>query len=601
MLACTRSAAIRCVALAPMLAIAVACTDDPVRPNRLATKPGGAAAGINNPQPSPLGPPTSVGIQLVAEGLTSPVLVVPVNDGTGRLFIIDQIGLIRIVTRDGTLLPQPFLDIRSKIVPLSQTATDERGLLGLAFHPQYATNGRFFVYYSAPLRPGAPTGFNTTATFAEYRVSSDPNRADPGSERIFLQIDKPQANHNGGTIAFGPADGFLYISIGDGGGRDDVQLGHVDDWYAANPGGNGQDITQNLLGNILRIDVDHGSPYGIPSDNPFVDGPGLDEIWAYGFRNPYRCAFDPRPPHTLLCQDAGQELWEEVSVVVRRGNYGWNVKEGTSCFNARAAFHPLESCPDVDPTTGEPLRDPVIQFANSKNQDFPGLSFTVVGGNVYRGSRLPELAGHYIFGGATASFTAFDGRVFAATPTSGGLWPMQELLFDGQRLRRFVLGFGQDLAGEVYVETRETGAAVGTTGKVWRLGSPSPHGEDPVLTARLSPENEAPACTSGRASGTATIRFVGPTTIEFLVEIANPQQENFTAGHIHVGQPGVAGPIVVPLYSGADHSLNIRAQGQLTLTPDLADAIRSNPAAYYVNFHTTACPGGAARGQLTGP
>lgn len=597
MLACIRSSATRCIALAPVLTFAMACADDPVAPDHRA-RASEIARAVNDPQPSPLGPPISVGIRLVAEGLTSPLLVVPVNDGTGRLFIIDQIGLIRIVPREGTLLPQPFLDLRSRIVALSQTGADERGLLGLAFHPQYATNGRFFVYYSAPLRPGAPAGFNHTATFAEFRVSADPNRADPGSERIFLQIDKPQGNHNGGTVAFGPADGFLYISIGDGGGRDDVGLGHVEDWYAVNPGGNGQDITQNLLGTILRVDVDQSSPYGIPSDNPFVAGPGLDEIWAYGFRNPYRCAFDPQPPHTFLCPDAGQELWEEVSVVVRRGNYGWNVKEGTSCFNARGAFHPLASCPDVDPTTGEPLRDPVIQFANLKNPDFPGLSFTVVGGDFYRGSSLPQLFGRYIFGGATASFTAFDGRVFVATPTSGGLWPMQELLFDGQRLRRFVLGFGNDLAGDVYVDTRETLAAVGTTGKVWRIGSSQ---EDLVLTARLSPENEVPACPSGRATGTATIRFVGPTTIAFLVEIANPQQENFTAGHIHVGLPGAAGPVVVPLFSGADHSLTIRVQGQLTLGADLAAAIRAHPGAYYVNFHTTACPGGATRGQLSAP
>ena len=595
MLVCSRSTAIRCIALGPMLTVAVACADDPIAPGRAAL-PSEIAPGVNDPQPSPVGPPMSVGIQLVAEGLTSPLLVVPLNDGTGRRFIIDQVGLIRILTREGALLPEPFLDLRAKIVPLSQTAADERGVLGLAFHPQYATNGRFFVYYSAPLRPGAPAGFNHTATFAEFRVSAAPNRADPTSERILLQIDKPQGNHNGGTIAFGPADGFLYISIGDGGGRDDTPLGHVADWYEVNPGGNGQDVTQNLLGNILRIDVDNGIPYGIPSDNPFVDEPGLDEIWAYGFRNPYRCAFDPEPPHTFLCQDAGQELWEEVSVVVRRGNYGWNVKEGTSCFNARAAFHMLESCPDVDPTTGEPLRDPVIQFANIKNTDFPGLSLTVVGGNVYRGSSLPELVGRYVFGGATASLTALDGRVFVATPTSGGLWPIQEVLFNGQRLRRFVLGFGQDLGGEVYVNTRETPAAVGATGKVWRLGSAE---EDLVLTARLSPEEEVPACPSGGASGTATIRFVGPTTIEFLVDIANPQQENFTAGHIHVGAPGAPGPVVVPLFSGADHSLVIRAQGRLTLSAELATAIRSHPAAYYVNFHTTACPGGAARGQLT--
>jgi len=596
MLACLRSTAARCIALAPVLTFATACEDDPAAPS-LRAPPSGVTAAVNNPQPSPLGPPMSVGIQLVAQGLTSPLLVVPVNDGSGRLFIIDQIGLIRIVTRDGTLLPEPFLDIRSKIVPLSQTTVDERGLLGLAFHPQYATNGRFFVYYSAPLRPGAPAGFNTTATFAEYRVSADPNRADPGSERIFLQIDKPQANHNGGTIAFGPTDGYLYISIGDGGGRDDASPGHVEDWYATNPGGNGQDITQNLLGNILRIDVNQ-IPYGIPSDNPFVNAPGLDEIWAYGFRNPYRCAFDPQPPHTFLCQDAGQELWEEVSVVVRRGNYGWNVKEGTSCFNARAAFHPLESCPDVDPTTGEPLRDPVIQFANLKNTAFPGLSLTVVGGNVYRGTTQPDLFGRYIFGGATASLTALDGRVFAATPTSGGLWPIQELVFNGDRLRSFVLGFGQDLAGEVYVDTRETPAAVGTTGKVWRIGSPR-NDEDLVLTARLSPSEEVPACPSGRASGTATFRFVDPTTIAFLVEIANPAQENFIAGHIHLGVPGAPGPIVVPLFSGSDHSPTIRVEGRVTVSAELAASIRAHPAAYYTNFHTTVCPGGAARGQLT--
>lgn len=137
------------------------------------------------------------------------------------------------------------------------SAFDERGLLGLAFHPDYATNGRFIVYYSAPLRAGAPAGFNHTSHISEFRVSGDPNRADPGSERILLQVDKPQFNHNGGTVLFGP-DGLLYIAIGDGGGANDVGLGHVEDWYAVNEGGNGQDVTQNLLGNILRIDVDSG-------------------------------------------------------------------------------------------------------------------------------------------------------------------------------------------------------------------------------------------------------------------------------------------------------------------------------------------------------
>ena len=305
----------------------------------------------SGPACQPVSGTPALALEEVARGLDIPLVAIT-PPGDRRLFVVEQAGRI-VILEDGRPRDVAFLDMQTDV-----ESGGEQGLLGLAFHPDYASNRRFFVYYSEPLRPGAPAGFNHTATFAEFRVSADPNRADPTSERIFLQIDKPQGNHNGGTIAFGPADGFLYISIGDGGGRDDTPLGHVADWYDVNPGGNGQDITQNLLGNILRIDVDNGIPYGIPTDNPFVDEPGLDEIWAYGFRNPYRCAFDPEPPHTLLCQDAGQELWEEVSIVVRRGNYGWNVKEGTSCFNARAAFHMLESCPDVDPTTGEPLRDP---------------------------------------------------------------------------------------------------------------------------------------------------------------------------------------------------------------------------------------------------
>src|SRR5688572_12634217 len=180
-----------------------------------------------------------------------------------------------------------------------------------------------------------------------------------------LQVDHPQANHNGGTIAFGP-DGYLYISIGDGGGRDDEGLGHVEDWYLDNAGGNGQDITQNLLGNILRIDVDRGAPYAIPADNPFVGKAGLDEIYAYGLRNPYRMAFDPGGSHILLSMDAGQELWEEVSVIEKGGNYGWNVKEGTHCFDAENPTVSPATCPSVDPTTGIPLTDPVIEFANAK-------------------------------------------------------------------------------------------------------------------------------------------------------------------------------------------------------------------------------------------
>jgi glucose/arabinose dehydrogenase len=248
---------------------------------------------------SELADPFEVGVRLVAAGLTSPIGIVSAFDGSGWLFIIDQTGVIRILTRDGQLLTEPFLDVRSKVVALR--AFDERGLLGLAFHPDYESNGRFFVYYNAPPRTA---GFDNTATFSEFHVSSDPTKADPHSERVFLQLDDPQFNHNGGTLAFGP-DGFLYMSIGDGGAANDCAPGHVEDWYADNCGGNGQDVEQNLFGNILRIDVDGTAAYGIPADNPFVGIPGLDEIYAYGFRNPYRFSFDMANGR-LFVGDAGQ-------------------------------------------------------------------------------------------------------------------------------------------------------------------------------------------------------------------------------------------------------------------------------------------------------
>ncbi|MGQ0713081.1 MAG: PQQ-dependent sugar dehydrogenase [Gemmatimonadaceae bacterium] len=235
--------------------------------------------------------------------MASPIAIISADDRTGRLFIVDQTGTIHILTKRGELLATPFLDVRPRMVPL-RPGFDERGLLGLAFHPNYRKNGRFFVYYSAPLRPGAPAGFNHTARIAEYRVSSDPNVADPASERVVLEIDKPQFNHNGGTLLFGK-DRMLYISIGDGGGANDVGLGHVEDWYPENGGGNGQDIQQNLLGNILRIDIDRGTPYGIPRSNPFAGKPGLDEIWAYGLRNPYRMSFGMKGGHRLFVGDAG--------------------------------------------------------------------------------------------------------------------------------------------------------------------------------------------------------------------------------------------------------------------------------------------------------
>jgi glucose/arabinose dehydrogenase len=415
-----------------------------------------------------------IALELIAEGLTAPVALVEPPDGSGRLFVVDQAGVIRIIDADGDLLPAPFLDVSSRMVQL-RTSFDERGLLGLAFHPNYAANGRFFVFYSAPLRTGQPPGradYDHTAHISEFHVSAtNPDLADPSSERIVLQVDEPQFNHNGGTLAFGPGDGFLYISLGDGGGGNDTGLGHVDDWYAANAGGNGQDLTQNLLGSILRIDIDGANPYQVPSDNPFVGEEGLDEVWAYGFRNPYRFSFDMAGDNSLLVGDAGQELWEEVSVVVRGGNYGWNVKEGTHCFSTDDPESSPASCPSVD-QNGDPLIDPVIEFRNSKNSA-DGLGVVVVGGHVYRGQELPELDGSYLFGVWSDEFDTPNGAVFVATRSVGaGQWNFGAVSFSntpGGDLGSYLLGFGQDSSGELYLLTSNSTPPAGTTGRVYRM------------------------------------------------------------------------------------------------------------------------------------
>lgn len=427
--------------------------------------------------PSRVGPTIPVGVKLVAEGLASPITIVSADDRTGRLFIVDQTGTIRILTRRGVLLPTPFLDVSAKTVTL-RTNFDERGLLGLAFHPEYRKNGRFFVYYSAPLRPGAPAGFDHTARIAEYHVSSNPNVADPASERVILEVDKPQFNHNGGTLAFGK-DKYLYISIGDGGGANDVGLGHVQDWYADNGGGNGQDVDANLLGNILRIDIDRGSPYGIPRNNPFVGKPGRDEIFAYGLRNPYRMSFDMKGGHRLFAGDAGQGLWEEVSIIERGGNYGWNVREGTHCFDAENNTVSPPVCPRAEqapsPRAGTPLRNPIIEYANTANTSASAetrLGVTVIGGHVYRGKRIDQLEGRYVFGDFSRTFFPPNGSLLSASPEQHGLWTIRELTVVNRpngRLGHYVLGFGQDDRGEVYVGVRDVLGPTGNTGKVYKL------------------------------------------------------------------------------------------------------------------------------------
>ncbi|MHA6280089.1 PQQ-dependent sugar dehydrogenase [Salinimicrobium sp. CAU 1759] len=415
-------------------------------------------------------PEMALDLVLVAEGMTSPVGLAEAPNESGWLYVIDQVGMIWIIDENGNRMQDPFLDVSDRMVSLNENY-DERGLLGLAFHPAYETNGRLFVYYTAPPNAGGPAegeSWNNTSRISEFTVSAtDDAMVNMGSERVILEVNQPQGNHEGGTIAFGP-DGYLYISIGDGGASNDVAPGHVEDWYTVNAGGNGQDIEANLLGDILRIDVDNGMPYDIPGDNPFVDQPGLDEIYAYGFRNPFRFSFDMGGANQLIAGDAGQGLYEEINLVESGGNYGWNVKEGTICFDASNNQNILDSCPDVD-VYGNELLDPVIQIPNSSNPS-GGITVTVIGGYVYRGTDVPQLNGRYIFGSFSSDFEP-KGEIFVATPSGTGPWAFEtlDLASYPNNIGHFVKGFGQDMNGEVYVAASSALGPAGNSGKIFRL------------------------------------------------------------------------------------------------------------------------------------
>jgi glucose/arabinose dehydrogenase len=290
----------------------------------------------------------------------------------------------------------PFIDIRSRVA-----GGGERGLLGLAFHPSHASNRRFFLSYTRT------SGGQLQSVIAEYQASAaDPNTADT-AERVVLTVDQPFDNHNGGQIQFGP-DGYLYIGLGDGGSGGD-------------PHGNGQNLG-TLLGKLLRIDVDSTQPYAVPPDNPFVgQGGARAEIWALGFRNPWRFSFDPTTGR-LFAGDVGQGSFEEVDIVVKGGNYGWNVMEGLHCFS------PPTGCN----TSG--LELPIAEYDHTE-----GISIT--GGYVYRGTLIPELAGRYVFGDFGS------GRVWQLTEGTAGTWTRALLLDTSLNIS----SFGRDAAGEILV------------------------------------------------------------------------------------------------------------------------------------------------------
>ena len=337
-----------------------------------------------------------IALEPFVEGLQAPLFLSHAGDGSGRIFILEQIGRIRIV-RDGNLVAESFLDISSLVV-----AGGEQGLLGLAFHPEFGDNGKFFVNY---------TDRNGDTVVAEYSAhSANPDRADAGSARVLLRIDQPFGNHNGGALAFGP-DGYLYIATGDGGSGGD-------------PMGNGQNL-QTLLGKLLRIDVDGSAgnrPYDIPDDNPFVGrSDARPDIWAFGLRNPWRFSFDD---DTLWIGDVGQNELEEISrAPADEGglNFGWNVMEGDRCFESSECDR-------------SGLELPAATYGHD-------LGCSVTGGYVYRGREFPRMRGAYLFGDYCS------GIIWGLNADGNGTQQVVRLLESGASLS----SFGLDQRGELYV------------------------------------------------------------------------------------------------------------------------------------------------------
>jgi glucose/arabinose dehydrogenase len=386
-------------------------------------------------------------LELIADGFTSPVALLDPADGTGRLFVAEQTGMIWILL-NGKRIEQPFLDLRDKIVKLN-SLYDERGLLGLALHPNFKANGLFYVSYSGHLQNGtSPDEWDHTTYISEFIVSkNNPNQVDPNSERVILAMDKPGYNYEAGHIEFGP-DGYLYIATGDSVRNPATESGK----YA-------QD-TNSLLGKILRINVNGtteiGQQYLIPADNPFATGSGRAEIFAYGFRNPYRFSFDS---NRLFVADVGQATMEEVDLVNVGRNYGWPVREGTACFNSRRWDQPLESC------SADGLDGPIIAYRHG------GDLSAVIGGTIYRGKSIPPLEGGYMFG----DWGRGNGHLFVARPRvfNLGLWNITEVQIEfpaNQNSIGQLLAVEGDRTGELYLLTKAPGlGATGDTGKIYKV------------------------------------------------------------------------------------------------------------------------------------
>ena len=383
----------------------------------------GCNGGSTTPPPPPPPPPTlQVELVPVASGLSSPLDIQQAGDGSGRLFVVEQGGKIKII-QNGSVLGTPYLDVSSLIV-----SGGEEGLLGLAFHPSYSTNGCFYVNYTT-------TRLNGTlqTAISEFRAAMPgANTVNSTSEHILFTVNQPEANHNGGGLAFGK-DGFLYIGLGDGGGAGDMH-GTI---------GNAQDLTTRL-GKMLRISVTCNGTFTVPSDNPFVTNTtAAKEIWLYGLRNPFRFSVD-QATGNLWIGDVGQNSFEEVDRVTPAqggSNMGWRCKEGTHNFNFSA------NC------QGLTFLDPIFDYDRSQGDE------TVIGGYVYHGTNIAALAGNYVFG------DFISGRIWSLAQNGQGQWVRTFLVNAGGG---DLAGFGQDANGELYVAKYSSGAVA----RLHQVGTP---------------------------------------------------------------------------------------------------------------------------------
>lgn len=434
----------------------------------------------------------------VASGLNRPIYVTAPS-GDSRLFIMEQRGVIKIL-QNGNVLATPFLDIDTKVTNIS--GNDERGLLGLVFHPDYATNGYFYVDYTR-------TSDDATIV-ARYHVSADPNVADAASETILMVQPDVASNHNGGCLQFGP-DGYLYIGWGDGGGAGDT--------------GNRAQNPLELWGKMLRIDVDSGSPYAIPPDNPFVgNGSYRAEIWALGYRNPWRYCFDTLTGDMYI-GDVGQNTWEEVDFEPANTggrNYGWRLTEGNHCYN------PSSGCDDGDPI----ITYPIHEYSH-------GSGCSITGGFVYRGSAISGLGGTYFFADwCTPTIWSFryDGTTLTEfTDRTAQLAPG-----GGQSITN-IASFGMDGFGEIYIMDRGSGA----NGEVFKIipdaaAAPMPGGKKTGLL--LTPGVPNPFSGSTRL----TLRLDSPSRVELSVlDLSGRLIRDLGANRVEAGEH-------VVLWDGAD-------------------------------------------------